>query len=73
MASLFTNTQKLFFKIDIIWQKLIQHYKAIISKKKLLQKIDIKLEIWVVDTAGEGEGGTNWVSSIEIYSLTYAK
>ena len=24
---------------------------------------------WTVDTAGEGEGGTNWESSIEIYSI----
>ena len=38
MASLFTNTQKLFLKIDIIWQKLIQHYKAIISEKNCCKK-----------------------------------
>ena len=40
------------------------------THKKFLQKIDIKLEIWVVDTTREGEGGTNWVSNIEIYTFS---
>ena len=26
----------------------------------------------LVDTAGEGEGGTNWESSTDIYTLLYA-
>lgn len=38
MPSLFTNTQNLFFKIDIIWQKLIQHYTAIIPTKNSCKK-----------------------------------
>ena len=34
---------------------------------------DTDLENGLVDTAGEGEGGTNWESSIEIYILPYVK
>ena len=31
------------------------------------------IENGLADTVGEGEGGTNWESSIEIYTLPYVK
>jgi len=31
------------------------------------------MENRLVDLAGEGEGGLNWESSIEIYTLAYIK
>ena len=34
---------------------------------------DTDLEKSLVDTAGKGEGGTNWESSIEIYTLPCGK
>ena len=32
---------------------------------------DADIEDGLVDTAGEGEGGTNWESSIDIYTMEY--
>ena len=31
------------------------------------------IENRLVDTAGEGEGGTNWQNSMETYALPYVK
>ena len=40
------------------------------SRKMVLMKL---LENGLVDTAGEGEGGTNWESSIDVYTLSCVK
>ena len=34
---------------------------------------DTDAENGLVDTAGEGEGGTNWESSTDMYTLPYVK
>ena len=34
---------------------------------------DADVEKRLVDTAGEGEGGTNWEGNVETYPLPYVK
>ena len=34
---------------------------------------DTDIENRLVDTVGEGEGGTNWESNMETYTLPYVK
>ena len=49
------------------------------SRKKVLMSLfigssgDANIEKRLVDTVGEGEGGTNWKSNIETYILPHVK
>ena len=43
---------------------------ALIYRKMVLMNL---VENELVDTVGEGEGGTNWESSIDIYTLSSVK
>ena len=36
-------------------------------------RAELETQIQILDAAGEGQGGTNWESSIETYTLSYVK
>ena len=72
LGTSFIHTVKA-FQLDLITYSSI-HWDNL-KVKNFLQgrNRDSDVENGLVDTAGEGEGGTNWESSIETYTLAHVK